>query len=67
MLARVSTKLSRAQVTEGKITLNVRRKSRRNRFGFELARIAVIGSQLYYESETFSDYSLHHIFGLEKF
>ena len=39
--------LSRVRVTEGNITVNVRRKSRGNRLWFELARVRVIGSQLY--------------------
>ena len=39
--------LSRVRVTEGKITVNVWRKSRGNRFWFELARVLLIGSQLY--------------------
>ena len=39
--------LSRVRVTEGKITVNVRGKSRGNRLWFELARIRAIGSQLY--------------------
>ena len=34
------------RVTEDKITVNVRRKSRGNRFWFELASVRVIGSQL---------------------
>ena len=41
-------KLSKVRVTEGKITVNVRRKSRGNGLSwFELARVRVIGSQLY--------------------
>ena len=48
-LLRVSGRfeLSRVRVTEGKITVNVWRKSRGNRFWFELARVRVIESQLY--------------------
>ena len=48
-LLRVSGRfeLSRVRVTEGKIIVNVRRKSRRNRLWFEWARVRVIGSQLY--------------------
>ena len=38
--------LSRVRVTEGKITVNVRRKSKGNRLWFELARVRAIGSQL---------------------
>ena len=47
-LLRVSGRfeLSRVRVTEGKITVNVRRKSRGNRLWFELARVRVIGSHL---------------------
>ena len=40
-------KLSRGQVPEGKITVNVWRKSWGNRLWFELARGRVIGSQRY--------------------
>ena len=49
-LLRVSGRfeLLRVCVTGGKITVNVRRKSRGNRLWFELARVRVIGSQLYY-------------------
>ena len=36
--------LARVRVTEGKITVIVRRKSRGNRLWFELARVRVIGS-----------------------
>ena len=39
--------LPRVRVTKGKITVNVWRKSRGNRFWFELARVRVFGSQLY--------------------
>ena len=42
-----SFELSRVRVSEGKITVNVWRKSRGNRFWFELARVRVIESQLY--------------------
>ena len=50
-LLRVSGRfeLSRVRVTEGKITVNVWRKSRGNRFWFELARVRVIGSQPYHQ------------------
>ena len=53
-LLRVSGRfeLSRVRVTEGKITVNVWRKSRGNRFWFELARVRVIESQLYITHET---------------
>ena len=33
-------KLSKVRVTEGKITVNVLRKSKGNRFWFELARVS---------------------------
>ena len=48
-LLRISRRFELSQVwaTEGKITVNVRRKSRGNRLWFELARFRVIGSQLY--------------------
>ena len=48
-LLRVSGRfeLSRVRVTKGKITVNVRRKSRGNRLWFEWARVRVIGSQPY--------------------
>ena len=39
--------LARVRVTEGKITVNVRRKSKGNRLWFELARVRAIESQLY--------------------
>ena len=52
--------LSRVRVTGGKITVNVRRKSKGNRLWFELARVRVIGSQLFADRaflrETFSEY-----------
>ena len=42
-------KLSRVQVTEGKITVNkYARKSMENQFWFEIARVRVIGSRLYF-------------------
>ena len=37
------------RVTEGKITVNVQWKYRENRFWFELARVRVIGSRLYFD------------------
>ena len=40
--------MSRVWVTEGKITVKVGRKSRGNRFWFELAKVRVIGSRLYF-------------------
>ena len=48
-LVRVSGRfeLSRVRVTEGKIIVNVRGKSRGNGLWFEWARVRVIGSQLY--------------------
>ena len=48
-LPRVSGRfeLSRVRVTEGKIIVNVRRKSRGNGLWFEWARVRVIWSQLY--------------------
>ena len=56
-LLRVSGRfeLSRVRVTEGKITVNVRRKSRGDRLWFELARVRVIGSQLYFADVVGSD------------
>lgn len=42
-------KLWRVRVTDGKSTVNVRRKSRGNRLWFELVTVRVIGSQLYCE------------------
>ena len=41
-------KLSWVHVTESKTAVNICRKSRQNRFGFELARVQVIGSRLYF-------------------
>ena len=54
-LLRVSGRfeLSRVRVTEGKITVNVWRKSRGNRFWFKLARFRVIGSQVYIHMKDF--------------
>ena len=61
-LLRVSGRyeLSRVRVTEGKITVKVRRKSRGNRHWFELARVRVIGNQL--QSYSANWHTKHGIF-----
>ena len=54
--------LAGVRVTEGKISVNLWRKSRGNRFWFELARIRVIGSRLYIRSRlSFSGLSSPHL------
>ena len=55
--------LSRVRVTEGKITVIVSQKSRGNRF--ELARVQVIGSQLYNNSSG-SNLKVKVVLGLER-
>ena len=54
-------KLSRVRVTEGKITVNVWQKSRGNRFSFELARVRVIGSRLYFHGKIETTESLQKL------
>ena len=54
---------SRVRVTEGKIAINARRKSRGNRFWFELARVPVIWGRLYLVHNTILTFrSLHMLY-----